>query len=319
MRILLIGLLLISLCACAPHGPRLTVKEPVWNLGAIINGSKNERLVELVNGGDAPLVIEEIEECCGFYGKLDLPLTLPPQGRVPLKLEYNPYKMVGDLDAKLTVISNDPQTPRFALKAYAHILPKIYALAESPEQRLDLGLLEAGGSVPFALRVTNPGNAPLTVHRIEKSDAVRETEALKPIPAGQSDFWVFNYVPEAMGPIEETLVISTNDARKRTLAVQLRGYVVPRDKDEHGLLIAPVGTKAIYDPIEKNYRYDFLLRNQGEARVSFALGTETLPGLRLNLPTTLDPGEERRVSALLPLAPAGGTLEVRVLLPFIIQ
>lgn len=314
----IILLLLACTCACAPHGPRLSVKDPVWNLGAVVSGSTNEKQVDLVNTGDAPLVIEKIEDCCGFYGQLDLPLTIPPQGHVTLLLQYSPFNMVGDLDAIITVVSNDPSQPRFLLQANGQVVPRIYALAEVPERRLDLGLIELGESVPFGLRVTNPGNAPLTVRQLEKSGAVREAGSLVKIPAGGSDFWTFFYTPQSTGPIEETLVISTNDALNRALSVQLRGYVVARAEGRHGLTIAPVGTKAVYDVVEKVYRYNFVLRNQGEQRVSFAVGTETLPGLRLKLPDSLEPGEERAASAVLPLVPAGGTMELRVILPFVL-
>jgi hypothetical protein len=312
-------LLLTCTCACAPRGPVLSVEEPVWNLGAVVAGSMTEKRVELVNSGDAPLVIEKIEECCGFYGQIEEPLTIPPHGRVPMTLQLNPFKMIGDLNAKLTVVSNDPQQPRFSLQAIGQVVPKIYALAELPEHRLDLGLLETGVTTPFALRIANPGNAPLVLRSLEKSGAIREAGSLGAIPANDSGVWTFNYTAQSTGPIEETLVISTNDALHRTLVVQLRGYVVPREEARHGLLISPVGTKAVYDVGKKVYRYDFVLRNQGAGRVSFAIGAETLPDLRLDLPSVLEPGEERAASAILPLSPAGGTLELRVILPFMIQ
>jgi len=319
LRVWSILLLLTCVCSCAPRGPVLSIKDPVWNLGTIVSGSMNEKRVELVNSGDRPLVIKQIEECCGFYAPLELPLTIPPAGRVPLTLQLNPFKMIGDLSAELAVVSNDPKQPRFLLQAVGQVVPKIHALAELSERRLDLGLLEPGSSAPFALRISNPGNAPLTVQHIEKSGAVREAGSLGAIPANDSGVWTFIYTARSTGPIEETLVISTNDALHRTLSVRLRGYVVPRQEERHGLLISPVGTKAVYDVGKKVYRYDFLLRNQGAQRVTFAVGPETLPGLRLDLPAALEPGEERSASAVLPLSPSGGTLELRVILPFVIQ
>lgn len=312
-------ILLLLTCACAPRGPVLSVEEPVWNLGAVVTGSSNQRLVELVNTGDEPLVIEKVESCCGFYGQLENPVTIPPAGRMALTLQLNPFKKIGDLNAELTVVSNDPKQPRFPLLAVGQVVPKIYALAELSERRLDLGLLEPGVPTPFALRITNPGNAPLTLRNLEKSGAIREAGSLAAIPANDSGVWTFTYTAQATGPIEEALVISTNDALNRALSVQLRGYVVPREESRHGLLISPVGKKAVYDVVEKVYRYDFVLRNQGEQRVTLAAGVETLPGLRLNLPATLESGEERAASAILPLAHPGGTLELRVFLPFIIQ
>lgn len=312
-------LFLLLLCACAPRGPELSVQDSVWNVGAVITGSFHEKQVQLVNNGDAPLVIEKVEDCCGFYGQLTGPITIPPAGRVSLTLQLNPFKMVGDLNAELYVVSNDPKQPRFPLAAVGQVVPKIYALAELEGHWIDLGLLEPGIAAPFALEVSNPGNAVLSVHRMEKSSAIHEAGTLQAIPAGSTGVWAFTYVTATTGPIEEALTISTNDALNRTLSVQLRGYVVPRQESRHGLLISPVGKKATYDVAEKVYRYDFVLRNQGEHRVGIAAGPVTLPGLRLDLPTILEPGEERAASAVLPLSPAGGTMELRITLPFIIQ
>lgn len=312
-------LLLLLAGGCAPHGPMLSVQEPVWDVGAVITGSLHEKQVQLFNHGDAPLVIEKVEDCCGFYGKLTGPITIPPAGSVPLTLQLNLFKMVGDLNAELFVVSNDPKQPRFPLKASGQVVPKIYALAELEGHWIDLGLLEPGISAPFALEVSNPGNAVLSVRQLEKSGAIREAGTLQPIPAGSTGVWAFTYFSQKVGPIEETLTITTNDALNRTNTIQLRGYVVPRDDARHGLLIAPVGKKATYDVVEKVYRYDFVLRNQGERRVGIAAGTVTLPGLRLNLPENLEPGEERAASAILPLSPVGGIMELRITLPIIIQ
>ena len=307
-------------CACAPSTPRLHVADPVWNAGVLVTGSVRERPVELANTGAAPLIIEKIEECCGFHAKGQFPLTIPPGGQFSLPLELNLFKMIGDLNAELTVVSNDPRHPRFPLMAVGHVVPKVYALAELTERRLDLGLVEVGARAPFALRVANPGNTPLVPRAVERGGAVSEAVPLAPIPAGGSADWSFLFVPRGPGPIEETLVVSTNDALNRTLSVQLRGYVVPRNEERHGLLISPVGQAAPYDVERKGYRYDFTVRNQGSRRVLLSSGESSFPGLLLELPASLDPGEERPARAFVPsAATATGTFELRLVLPLILQ
>ena len=312
--------LVLLLGACAPLAPSLQVDDPVWTAGVLVTGSFREKPVALRNHGSAPLVIEKIEECCGFHAKGQFPLTIPPGGQVTLPLELNLFKMIGDLNAEMTVVSNDPQHPRFPLMAVGHVVPKVYALAELPGRRLDLGLVEVGARAPFVLRVANPGNAPLVPRAIEKGGAVSEAAPLAPIPAGGSGDWSFVFVPRGPGPIEETLAITTNDALNRTLSVQLRGYVVPPAEERHGLLIYPVGQAATYDVERKGYRYDFAVRNHGTRRVQLSAGEPSLPGVSVSLPAALEPGEEQPARAIIPLnATANGTFELRLLLPLILQ
>lgn len=316
-------LLLTVVCVgCAAQGPVLQVTDPVWNLGIIVTGSAHEKPVEISNAGDAPLRIEKVEECCGFNGILPVPAVLAPGERAIINLQVDTFMKVGDFNAELNLVSNDPKRPRFPLMAIGQVVPKVYALAESANRTIDLGVVEQGSNPPLALRIDNPGNAPLGILGIEQRGSVRPSGALPHIAPGGSGLLDFRYDATVPGPIDETLVISTSDALDRTLTVRVRGYVVPRDERRQVLVIYPLGGKAGYDVTAKAYRYQFHVHNQSLVPVALTPGTSDLPGLQLNLPARLAPGETAEASAVLPLPKTGsaeGQFELRLTLPFNVQ
>lgn len=305
--ILLGWLLCISVGAEA--APLLVVDEPVWNLGVLVDMQGYEKTVTIGNAGDEPLVIEKVEECCGFYGVIEGAARLLPGEKTKLKLTVSTFKMVGDLQAEMFLVSNDPVTPRYSVFAVGQVVPKEHALGELTQSTLDLGVVDLRDRLPFTVRVRNAGNQPLTLRRVERPGTVFQAGPHPAVVPGAEAELAFEYVPTHAGPIEDRLVITTNDALNRVLTFQLKGYVSQKALSDHALTIQPVGKLVNYDPMSRSFLYRFTVSNQGAQEVEILKLESSLPLAGKHFPDRVGPG--RSAEGEVAITPKPGQLPAK--------
>lgn len=321
MRICWLFLLLLgSGLSVVQAAPVIRVNEPVWNAGVIVSGTTYEKVVMIENAGNEPLIIKEIEQCCGVNGYLPGKVKILPNEKASLRLELDPYQKIGDLKAEIVLISNDPENPNYSITVAGTIVPKMHALGELKEKVVDLGVVNLRDRVPFTLNIRSYGNSPFVIQDVEKT-AVTETGARPVIGAGAEQGLSFEYVPRQKGPIEETIKILSNDALRRVLSVQVKGYVTGDNKTEHGLFISPIGIKAPYDGRSKSYRYDFTISNTGAMEVAIVKAEGSQPGVTVNVPSHVQVGQSVGGSASIPLSGTAGNgyLYLQLAIPYQIQ
>lgn len=300
-RIVFLALLLLGFFCSAQAAPILRIDEPVWNAGIIVTGGNYEKTVTVENAGDEPLIIEKIEECCGFFGKLNGGTRLLPGEKASLVLRLAPFKFVGELKAEISLVSNDPQRPRYSILALGQVMPKAYALGELKEQEIDLGVLDLMDRVPFKVRILSSGNIPLEIRRVEKPATVIETGSRPTVAVGAEGTLTFEYSPINQGPIDDKITIVTNDARDRVMVVLLKGYATRGRVSDHALCFYPVGKKAPYDVVRKSFRYDFTINNLGPVGIEILKTESSLSGVQLEVPKYVGPGAAAEASVNIPL------------------
>lgn len=293
--------LLCGFSCAALAAPNLEVSDSVWDAGIIVTGGSYEKKVIITNVGDEPLVVENIEECCGFFGKVEGRSRLLPGETASLSLSLHPFKFVGDLKAEMFIISNDPKQPRYSVFAKAQVVPKDHALGALKEREDDLGILDQAERMPFRVRILNSGNAPLEIRQVETPQTVTETGHRPVVAGGSEEVLNFVYTPTQQGPIEDKISIITNDALRRVLVFQVKGYVSRGRVPDHALCIYPVGKKAPYDVMNKAFRYDFTINNAGSVGIEILKAESSLPTLQLEVPRSVGPGTAAEATATLPL------------------
>jgi hypothetical protein len=300
---------ILSLAMGAEAAPLLVVDEPVWSLGIIVDKQGYEKTVTVANAGDEPLLIEKIEECCGFYVALEGGPRLLPGEKALLKLTVSTFKLVGDLRAEAILHSNDPDNPRYSIFALGQVVPKQHALGELAQSSLDLGVVDPRDRVPFTVRLRNAGNESLTIRKIERPATVAEAGTPPAIPPGEEREMAFEYAPDRPGPIEDRLTITTNDALNRTLTFQLKGYVSRQAVSDHALSIQPVGKVVDYDPQSRAFPYRFTVSNGGAQEVEILKLESSLPLAAKRFPDRVGPGQA--VEGEVMVAPKPGQVPAR--------
>lgn len=279
MRIglLLLGLLLVG-WGSAVAAPVLKVDDPVWNIGVLVTGQDVARSIRISNAGDTPLVIEKVEHCCAFHSYLDDGTRLLPGESIVLRQAFSSFKQIGELRAENYIVSNDPKRPRFPLFVVAQIVATDYALAALDRADVDLGVVDVRDRVPFVLKVKNEGQGPLALKRIEsRQQSIHVVSTDNKIAAGAEGVLKLEFLPQKPGPIEETVVISSNDALDRTLECTVKGYVTQRSTPQQGVTIYPVGKQVEWNPDNRSFRYSFSLNNSAPRDIEVVKLDSSLP------------------------------------------
>lgn len=314
--------LLFGAFSVALAAPALRIDQATWDAGIIVTGKTYEKSLVVTNAGNEPLIIEKIEECCGFFGELKGGARLLPGESSPLLLTLSPYQFIGAYSGEMFIVSNDPNQPRFAVQATAQVVPGQHALGEIKIAEIDLGVIDVRDRVPFAVSIGSHGNIPLAVRQVDKSALVSETGYRPEIPPGSEATITFEYIPRTTGPIDEVIGLVSNDALNRVMKFRIRGYVSSKVTSGRGLTIYPIAGEVVYDAASKAFRYEFTLKNEGPTGVYIGKAESTLDNVTMDYEKNLTPGKPVKFTATVPLGQAKTGTHYIILqmgLPFEIQ
>lgn len=300
----------------------LRIDQSTWDAGIIVTGKTYEKSLVITNAGNEPLIIEKIEECCGFFGEVKGERRLLPGESSPLQLTLSPYQFIGGYNGEMFIVSNDPNQPRVVVQATAQVVPSQHALGEIRTGEIDLGVIDVRDRVPFAVSISSLGNIPLAVRQVDKSALVSETGYRPNIPPGSEATLTFEYIPRTVGPIDEVVGFVSNDALNRVLKVRIRGYVSDKVTSGRSLSIYPLIGEVVYDAASKSFRYEFTIKNEGSTGVYIGKAESNLDNVSMDYEKFVNPGKPVKFTATVPLRHAKtGTHQIilELHLPFEIQ
>lgn len=322
MRFISCSLTFFFLCgffSLAEAGPAIRIDDPVWNAGIIISGKTYEKIVSIENVGNEPLVIEKIEECCGFFAEVQVGMRLLPGEKGPLLLRLAPFQFAGDLRGEMFVLSNDPNVPKLAVVARAQVVPRQHALGELKVTEVDLGVIDPRDRVPMAVKIGNTGNLPLVVRQFDLPAVVIGSGFRPEIAPGEEQAFSFDFIPNKVGPIDEKIGFVTNDALNRVLEFRIKGYVSDTKVSGRGLSIYPLAGDTVYDVVNKVYRYEFSIKNEGPESIYLPGAEVDLQQVKLDYKKFISSGETMKFTATVPLNQATSGMHyiiLQVRLPF---
>ncbi len=132
---------------------------------------------------------------------------------------------IGDYEANLHILSNDPENEDIAVNVMLHVL--LPAIAVEPEN-LEFGEVDLGQSEELTLTISNEGNANLTVSGIDVEGdwfGLDFEEEFVITPNESADV-IVNFAPEETGDFEGTLTIASDSPGNGEITVNLSGTCV---------------------------------------------------------------------------------------------
>lgn len=96
--------------------PKASVKEAVFNFGAVKQGSKVEHTFLITNSGTSPLSIERIIAGCGCTAARAEGDSIPPGGTQKIAVAFDTTGFVGQKSKSVRVFTNDPENPSLVLE-----------------------------------------------------------------------------------------------------------------------------------------------------------------------------------------------------------
>lgn len=215
------------------HGlaPRLQV-DPVVDFGLAWVGAAARRTVELMNEGDAPLVVEQItvdgSSQFALPTALQLPIHLEPGQSTSLAVTFKPLAGA-DYETELQLHTNDPDRPRRHLRLQGQGGRALLDFGGIGDE-LDLGSVVVGAGKRHRLVLRNDGEMDLRVGQIVAgTQRLVITPRQLVVPAGGEAHLLVDFRPLVHGPLQGTLRLITDDPSRPQRLLTYRGFGVTRE------------------------------------------------------------------------------------------
>lgn len=267
-------------------GPSVLVAEPVINAGTVPVGEPIEAEFVIENQGDAPLEILRVQPACGCT-VAEYDETIEPGGTGRIRATVDTTSEVGVNAKVISVLTNDPQTPRIRLTIESNVKPFLsmrpgYArftsfVRDDRDQSIpqllwadDFEKLEITG-------VETPG-AWVEVSYREAIETERSEEGV-----GQQwriDVTLSKDAP--VGPVADRILLRTNHPEQKVVEIPVTGFVRPLVA-----VLPPEVNLGKIDPSE-GQEWGILVRNFGSAPLWIEDIESTVQGIEV----TVEPIEE---------------------------
>lgn len=220
LRIMILILFAVSFIN-AQKSPKYFVEKPQHNFGTIVEGEIVSHNFEIVNKGNADLVIEKVKASCGCTAAQPEKNVLKPNEKTSIKVEFNSKSRMGPQEKFIYIYTNDQVTPEQKLSFSCVIVDKLTAAKQKgkfPKLKLmktsyDFGNVEEGKVVNAKLEFKNSGNDVLQIQDVKTScgctAALLSSKILKPGESGELRIDLDTANRE--GKLTRTITLLSND------------------------------------------------------------------------------------------------------------
>lgn len=210
--------------------PKIVVTDPVKDVGQVTKGSKISHDFVVENKGSAPLLISEVRPSCGCtVVSFDKAIAPGASGKVHTVVDTTDFS--GPIAKDVTVLSNDPNTPRLRLVIKADVRPFVFA--DPGYARYIYVQDEKPGTIVQTIYSSDfPGlkildvKSPYPFIKVAYHEATKE-ERKAGIKGNQWRVSTTIQPNAPIGPLADFLVIKTNHPKQPTLKIPISGFVRP--------------------------------------------------------------------------------------------
>lgn len=203
--------------------------ESHFNFGRVVEGKKIEHTFTVFNDSNERKIIRKIKSSCGCTAVIPDEKEIMPKGKTTVKTILHTAGLKGKIEKKVELFLDNEEQP-LTLYLSGQVInqpdrgpnPEI-SVSANP---VNLGLLKRGEDKIFSVTIENRGKAQLNIRNFKIG---REKDGLTldkhPILPGKKIEASFSYHAGRTGPIEDYLLIVSNDPANPNLFVALTGEV----------------------------------------------------------------------------------------------
>jgi hypothetical protein len=290
--------------------PRIEAEKLEQDAGRVRKGKRVELEFVLANRGDAPLQIKDVQPSCGCtVASFDKQIAPGATGGIRASLDTTSFD--GPIAKHLTVLSNDPDTPRLVLtiradvQAFLRASPsyvRILQVQSQEPEKAGINLWATDGRALEIRKVETPFDWVVASVR-------RPTDAERDADASDNQWRLEVSVTDAapLGPLRDKIRIETDHPDEPVLEIPLSGNV------RRVLHLQPgeVDFGKVAQPVRNPKKVGVKLFNFGKEPVEVRSAESDLPFVTAAI-SPEEPGRRFRVDLLLAADAPKGKFEGRV-------
>lgn len=264
--------------AAAP-APKIVAVEAIKDVGKVAKSDKVKIDFEIRNSGAAELIIQDVRPTCGCtVASFDAKIAPGASGKI--HAEVDTIDFAGPIAKTITVLSNDPTTPRLTLTIKATVLPQVevhpgfarYIYVQSHDPGLLKQWLWTDNFADFKVTgIVSPYKF------LTASFHQATPDELRPEVAGNTNQWIVETTiqPDAeVGALREFLIVKTNHPKQKEMRIPITGFVRPV------MSVTPyIADFGAIDVAESAKDMSLILVNFGEEAIEIKKVTTTTPGV----------------------------------------
>lgn len=216
----------------AASTPKIVAVEAIKDVGKVAKSEKVKVDFEIKNTGTGELVIQDVRPTCGCtVASFDARIAPGATGKI--HAEVDTIDFGGPIAKTITVLSNDPTTPKLTLTVKAMVQPQVeafpgfarYIYVQAHDPAVLKQWLWAENFDGFKVtEVVSPYKFIKTSFHKAKPDELRKEVV------GNDNQWIVetSLQPDAdVGALKEFLIIKTNHPKQKELRIPITGFVRP--------------------------------------------------------------------------------------------
>ncbi len=208
----------------AMAAPTIMSPDPVYDFGELDNSNKVSRDFIVKNVGDDALVISDVKTTCGCTVAELEKNTLAPGEETTIAAVFNLKGKQGIQSKKITVMSNDPETPNYILEIKGN---SVATISLEPTL-LNLGRIvdNDAHSQLVTVRSTKEGHT-FKIEKIVVPEDAQFTAEVEEVEPGKEYRITATTQPGLVaGMLNGRITVMTDDPSRKMLSISVYGHVI---------------------------------------------------------------------------------------------
>lgn len=229
--------LIVSTSFAQNESPKISSPNPNFSFGEILEGQIVEHEFEIVNNGNADLIIKDVRASCGCTAVQPSKKNLKPGEKTKIKVEFDSHGRIGPQKKYVYIFTNDPNEPQYKLTFDAVVVEKLSGSKDGKNPKLvleknqfDFGIVEEGKVVETIIEFKNEGTGVLEIKDVKAScgctAVLLSSKKLQPGESGTIKIELDTTNRE--GQLTRTVTIYSNDPNQSTHVITLLANIKKR-------------------------------------------------------------------------------------------
>ncbi len=200
--------------------PDIFFEEADFDFGDVYSGSKVEHTFRFKNNGKGELKITKAKSSCGCTAAIISSKNIPENEYGEVKVTFNTQSRSGKAKKRVTVYSNDPDTPKYKLSIFGNILEEVVV---NPK-RVDFSRVAFEKGATKEISVTSGTDLKLKIEKVESSNQ----SVIPTLKEDENGYIITASVKEDTdyGRFNGSIFVSTNSKNQKKLTIPFYGEVI---------------------------------------------------------------------------------------------
>ncbi len=208
--------------------PRLLLSEEEWDYGVVKPNEKPTHNFTIKNLGDEELIIERLHSSCGCVKTSISTKYIQPGKSAELKAIFDTAGYEGKVKKIIYIKSNDPQEPNKTITLYVEVEHQAKPVISFSEVEWNFGYISQGEVPTLNWTIENKGDEDLIITKIDTYQHIKHNITFPLIIPPQEKYnttLFYNSTGHELGEVREAIGIFSNDPRRESVYLRIRGYI----------------------------------------------------------------------------------------------